>query len=112
MRRLVALSFSLLALSNHLQVLGQVSAVTTADIRREPEILIEAKVLGIPAAGIAELGLVLPESASGTPGSPTGFAVVLPEEDARGLLADSRTKAVHGLKLQGTPGNTLKFRVD
>jgi cell division septation protein DedD len=109
---LVALTFPLLALAYHLQVLGQVSAVTATDARPEPEILIEAKVLGIPAALVGELGLVLPESASGVSGSPTGFAVILPEDEAKGLLQDSRTNAVHTLKLQGTPGNALKFRVD
>ena len=109
---LVALTFPLLALACHLQALGQVSALTTADARRDPEILIEAKVLGIPAALVGELGLVLPESPSGVPGSPTGFAVVLPADEATSLVQDSRTKAVHSLKLQGTPGTALKFRVD
>ena len=84
--------------------------MTNSDVRPAPEVAIEAKVLGIPASALSQLGLVLPESAPG--GGPTGFAVVLPEGEARTLTEDTRTKPVHSLQLKGSSGNVLKFRVD
>ena len=60
-RHLPLTLMSLFILAN--QVFGQVSAVTNSDVRPAPEVAIEAKVLGIPASALSQLGLVLPESA-------------------------------------------------
>jgi cell division septation protein DedD len=106
--RLPLTLISLLILAN--QGFGQVSAVTNSEVRPVPEVAIEAKVLGIPASALSQLGLVLPESAPG--GGPMGFAVVLPEGEAKTLTEDARTKPVHSLQLKGSSGNVLKFRVD
>ena len=106
--RLTPTLMSLLILAN--QGFGQVSSVTNSDVRPVPEVAIEAKVLGIPASALSQLGLVLPESAPG--GGPMGFAVVLPEGEGGTLTQDARTKPVHSLQLKGSSGNVLKFRVD
>jgi cell division septation protein DedD len=106
--RLTPTLMSLLILAN--QGFAQVSAVTNSDVRPAPEVVIEAKVLGIPASALSQLGLVLPESAPG--GGPMGFAVVLPEGEGGTLTQDARTKPVHSLQLKGSSGNVLKFRVD
>ena len=106
--RLTLTLMSLLILAN--QGFAQVSAVTNSDVLPAPEVVIEAKVLGIPASALSQLGLVLPESAPG--GGPMGFAVVLPEGEGGTLTQDARTKPVHSLQLKGSSGNVLKFRVD
>ena len=90
---------------------AQVSVIPAADVRTSPEIFIEARVLGVPAADFARLGIVYSESETDSD-SPLGFAVVLPESETQALVRDPRTITVHSLGLRGTPGNTLKFRVD
>jgi cell division septation protein DedD len=94
-----------------LPAFAQVSVIPAADIRVGPEIVIEARVAGVPAADFARLGIMYPESDADSD-SPLGFAVVLPENEARSLILDPRTTSVHSLRLRGTPGNTLRFRVD
>jgi cell division protein FtsN len=90
---------------------AQVSVIPAADVRTSPEIFIEARVVGVPAADFARLGIVYSESDTDSD-SPLGFAVVLPESETQALVRDPRTITVHSLGLRGTPGNTLKFRVD
>ncbi len=91
---------------------AQVSAANKTDVSPGPEVSVEATVLEIPASELTELGFVDSDSAPGVPSSPMGFAVVLPEDETRTLTEDLRTRVVHHLKLEGVPGNTLKFRVD
>ena len=95
----------------HLRASAQVSAVATADVRPTPTVLIEARVIGIPASEFRNLGVIFPESSDVLDG-PMGFAVVLPETETQALLKHPRTTNVHNLKLQGAPGSSLKFRVD
>ena len=109
--QLVIFMFPLLALVSPLPSSGQDSTATTQQ-HRPVEVSVEARVLGIPASGLSELGLVLPDASSGLPGSSMGFAVVLPGGEAKTLMTDSRAKSVHSLKLQGAPGTPLTFRVE
>jgi cell division septation protein DedD len=90
---------------------AQVSVIPAADIRVSPEIVLEARVMGVPAADFARLGIIYPESEADSD-SPLGFAVILPENEAQSLIRDPRTASVHTLRLRGIPGNTLRFRVD
>jgi cell division septation protein DedD len=90
---------------------AQVAAGPPADARPRPEVALEARVLGIPSSEFRQLGIIFPEASDVLDG-PLGFAVVLPEGDVQALLGHSRTTTVHSLKLQGTPGSALRFRVD
>jgi len=85
--------------------------VIPADVRPSPEIVLEARVIAIPVSEFSKLGMLFPES-SDEAESPLGFAVVLPEDEAQALQKDPKSTSVHSLKLQGTPGNPLRFRVD
>ena len=109
--QLVTFVFLLVALFSPLPSSGQVSTATT-ELSRPVEVSIEVRVLGIPASGLSELGLVLPDAPSGLPDSPMGFAVVLPGGEAKTLVANSRAKSVHSRKLQGAPGTPLTYRVE
>ena len=111
LRRLNPLLLLFLIPGMQLRASAQISAVATADVRPTPTVLIEARVIGIPASEFRNLGVIFPESADVSDG-PLGFAVVLPETEAQALLKHPRTTNVHNLKLQGAPGSTLKFRVD
>jgi cell division septation protein DedD len=109
--RLNSLPFLIFVLVFTLPTSAQVSVIPAADIRVSPEIVLEARVVGVPAADFAQFGIIYPESGSDSD-SPLGFAVVLPEDEAQSLIRDPRTRSVHSLRLRGTPGNPLKFRVD
>jgi cell division septation protein DedD len=109
--RLNSLLLPFLLLVFALHASAQVSVIPAADVRFNPEIVLEARVVAVPAADFAKLGIIYIESDTDTD-SPLGFAVVLPEDEAQSLIRDPRTASVHSLKLRGTPGNALKFRVD
>ena len=94
-----------------LPAFAQVSVIPAADIRVGPEIVLEARVMGVPAADFAKLGIIYPEFDTDSD-SPLGFAVILPESEAQALVRDPRATLVHSLRLRGIPGNTLRFRVD
>jgi len=94
-----------------LPAFGQVSVTPVADIRVSPEIVLEARVMAVPAADFAKLGIIYTESDTDTD-SPLGFAVVLPENEAQSLVRDPRAISVHSLRLRGISGNAVRFRVD
>jgi len=110
--RLNLLLLSLLIFALPLRSVAQVSAVATTDARPRIDVLLDARVLGIPAQGLSKLGLILSEVSRGATEGPSGFAVVLPEGESESLLADLQTTIIHSLKLQGTPASPIKFRVD
>jgi cell division septation protein DedD len=109
--RLNSLLLPFLILVFALHAPAQVPVVPAADVRFSPEIVLEARVIALPSADFARLGIIYIESDAETD-SPLGFAVVLPEDETQSLIRDPRTVPVHSLKLRGTPGNALRFRVD
>ncbi|HET9943159.1 MAG TPA: hypothetical protein VFR05_07460, partial [Terriglobia bacterium] len=90
---------------------GQVPVIPAVDARPSAEVVIEAKVIGIPVSELGKLGMIFAESSDESE-SPLGFAVVLPEAETLALQKDSKAMPVHSLKLQGVPGSLLRFRVD
>jgi cell division septation protein DedD len=102
---------SLVFLTFAFPAFAQVSVIPAADIRVSPELVLEARIMGVPAADFARLGIIYPESETDSD-SPLGFAVILPESEAQSLIRDPRATSVHSLRMRGIPGNTLRFRVD
>src|SRR5262245_30948270 len=91
---------------------GQVSLNTVDDVRRGPEILLEAKVLAVPYGALGPLGLLPPDSGQGAVVNTKSFLIPLAEPEVRSLLDNPRTKTLHDLNLHATPGNRTQFRVE
>ena len=109
--RLNSLLLALGILSIGLPASAQVPVTPAADARPSAEVVIEAKVIGIPVSELGKLGMIFAESSDESE-SPLGFAVVLPESETQALQKDAKAMPVHSLKLQGLPGSQLRFRVD
>jgi cell division septation protein DedD len=72
---------------------------------------LEVTVLGLPTSGLHDVGLFFPESEPGAPSNATGFAIILPDDEAKSLSRNPRAILIHNLKQPATV-NPMKFRVN
>jgi cell division septation protein DedD len=89
---------------------AQVIAVNKADGAPAPSLSLDVMVLGLPSSGLKDVGLFFPEPEPGVSSGATGFAIVLPEEEAKALAGNTRAVLIHSLKQPATT-NPVKFRL-
>jgi cell division septation protein DedD len=75
-----------------------------------PSITLDIRVLGLPSSGLRDVGLFFPELEPGDEGSASGFAIVLPGEEAGVLAGNPHAILMHSLKEQ--TANPMRLRLD
>jgi hypothetical protein len=106
-------SIALLLFFLHLTELplhAQTAAATKGDAASIPSISLDVLVLGLPKSGLRDIGLFFPESDPAETGNATGFAIVIPGEEARTLAGNPHAILVHRLKEQ--TANPARVRLD